>query len=164
MFDFEPEKSQKAYTKAARAAGEKLAKKHKVTTPVDVKQIINAEGFKLIDDVFPENISGYADLDAGEIYVNKIKPNVHQRFTMAHEIGHAILKHRVRKWTEYADLHELSPDKPLEEEANAFAAGLLMPSFLVKPLFEKVKPKDMATLLEVSETALWISLTTYKLI
>ncbi|MCI0184817.1 ImmA/IrrE family metallo-endopeptidase [Sulfoacidibacillus ferrooxidans] len=165
MFDYEESTPQKALTKPARALGEKLAKQYCTTPPVDVEKIIiEVFGLHLVKLELPVNVSGNADLDSQEIYINTKKHPVHQRFTMAHELGHLALNHKVRKWTEYADVNESSPDKPLEEEANAFASGLLMPGYLLKEKIKTMKPKEMAQLFQVSEEALWYSLRTNRII
>jgi len=165
VFDYEPSATQKALTKPARVMGEKFAKRHFTTPPVDVeKMIVEQFDLHLVKLELPESISGNADLDTKEIYINTRKHPVHQRFTMAHELGHVALNHKARKWTEYGDFHESSPDKPLEEEANAFASGLLMPGDFLKEYFKKMKPKEMAQLFQVSEQALWFSLRVHRIV
>lgn len=163
--DYLPPDKPQALTKPARAEGEKLAKKFFTSPPVNVEQIIVEHyGFTLRKLKLPDNVSGNAQLELNEIVVNVNKSNSHQRFTLAHELGHIILKHNVRKWSEFGDIHESSPDKPLEEEANAFASGLLIPSYLLKPFaVAKKSPKETAILFEVSEEAMWYAYKTYNL-
>lgn len=164
-FEYKNEEAPKALTTAARTEGEKLAKKHFSTPPVDVEKLItDFYGFTLRKLELPENVSGKADLVSKEIIVNTRNSFVHQRFTMAHELGHIVLNHESRRWTEFGDATESTPDKPMEEEANAFTAGLLIPSFLLKPLaMSKKPPKDTAILFQVSEHSMWIAYKTYKL-
>lgn len=155
-------------TKAARKFGEKIAKEASFKKPpVDVFSIIeNIYGLKIRKLALNDEISAIADLDNNEIIINKDKPFYHTRFTAAHELGHILLKHKQRKWTEYsADVNSSNPNKPIEEEANAFAAGLLMPEYLVKKLAnKKTTPDELARLFEVSKEAMWYSIQTYRLI
>lgn len=164
-FEYSPEETSKALTIAARAEGQKLAKKFFTSPPIDVEHlIINHFGFTLRKLELPDNLSGKAEYDLNEIVVNTKMSFTHQRFTLAHELGHFVLKHQVRKWTEYGDFYEGSPDKPLEEEANAFASGLLIPSYLLKPYaVAKNPPRETAPIFQVSEQAMWYAYKTYKL-
>lgn len=164
-FDYFNDETPKGLTAAARAEGERLAKKHFTAPPIDVEKLIIEDfGFTLRKLELPENISGNAHMELKEVTVNTRNSIVHQRFTLAHELGHIVLNHDERRWTEYGDINESSPDQPIEEEANAFAAGLLMPSFLLKPLaITKKTPKETALLFQVSEQAMWYSYKTYKL-
>ncbi len=88
--------------------------------------------------------------------------NIHrQRFTVAHEIGHMILRHT----TSHVYLDSDS-NKPEETEANQFAAELLMPTSMLKKDIENGK-KDMKLLANryiVSDEALWHKVINEKLI
>ncbi|MGO4741559.1 ImmA/IrrE family metallo-endopeptidase [Bosea sp. 2KB_26] len=53
------------------------------------------------------------------IFLNRRQPADRQRFTLAHELGHIVM-HRV-------------PSPEMEEEANTFAASLLMPAKDIRP-------------------------------
>ena len=155
-------------TKAARKFGEKIAKEASyMKPPIDVFSLIeNTYGLKIRRLSLNDDISAIADLDKNEIIFNQDKPYYHTRFTAAHELGHILLKHKERKWTEYsASVNSSNPNKPIEEEANAFAAGLLMPEYLVKKLAnKKTTPAELAKLFEVSNEAMWHSINTYRLI
>lgn len=98
-------------TPVARAAANKLWRAHGSTVPVDVVAIAKASGLTVIVSAFD-----HAGLlrDGTVIEVPKRDPLVRQRFTVAHELGHATLRHAV-------------PEDRIEVEANAFAAELLLP-------------------------------------
>lgn len=164
-FEYSNEEAPKALTTPARMEGEKLAKKHFSAPPVNIEMLItDVYGFTLRKLELPENVSGRADLASKEIIVNTRNNFVHQRFTMAHELGHIVLNHETRRWSELDDANQSNPDKPMEEEANAFAAGLLIPSFLLKPLAMANKnPKEASILFQVSEHSMWIAYKTYRL-
>ena len=69
-----------------------------------------------------KKISGFTDLDYKIIIFNDTHPKVRQRFTIAHEIGHIMLKHSVKD-----HIYNINSQDPIEIEANMFAVELLMP-------------------------------------
>ena len=60
------------------------------------------------------------------------------RFSIAHELGHYFIeRHRVYLMTggqAHGSINEFRSDKQIEREADSFAASLLMPTHLIKPL------------------------------
>lgn len=98
-------------TPVARAAATKLWRQHGSRVPVDVFAIARATGLTVIIDAFD-----HAGLlrDGVVIEVPSRDPVTRQRFTVAHELGHATLRHEV-------------PEDRIEVEANAFAAELILP-------------------------------------
>ncbi len=81
-------------------------------------------------------VAGYIDIEARRIVISEREIATRQKFTVAHELGH---------WLMHRELIKSDPDKgvllrnaldepnpdPLEKEANAFAARLLVPSSLL---------------------------------
>ena len=71
------------------------------------------------------------DQTEGEILLNPNEPNSRKRFTLAHEIGHIVLKHQgdgeKRTVDKREDMEKMSKS-PKEYAADAFAAELLMPA------------------------------------
>lgn len=121
----------------------------------------------------PDEVSGiFVTIDGLScIAVNDTHPNVRQRFTVAHEIGHAV----------YSDARELFVDfygvdanagygniahERLERKANQFAAELLMPSsWLREEAFrQRVDLSFLARRYDVSEQAMWFRLLNLGLI
>jgi len=155
-------------TKAARKFGEKTAKEASyLKPPIDVFSLIeNKYGIKIRKISLNDDISAIVDLEQNEIIINEDKPYYHTRFTAAHELGHILLKHKDRKWKEYSShISDSNPNKPIEEEANAFASGLLMPEYLLKKLASKqTTPNELAKLFEVSQEAMWYSINNYRLL
>lgn len=107
--------------------------------PVQVSQIAKAKGARIFADSLEGELSGftYRDKSRAVIGVNTRHARVRQNFTMAHELGHFLLHDqeplhvdrdfRVRLRD---DLASQGTDEA-EQEANFFAASLLMPkSFL----------------------------------
>jgi Zn-dependent peptidase ImmA (M78 family) len=108
------------------------------TIPVDVEGLALALGISVNTPFLPDNVSGMIRKrgeDDYEISVNATHPETRQRFTIAHEIGHFVL-HRSLMGDGNVDDRAYRSDGsvpnnrigPLqEEEANRFAANLLMP-------------------------------------
>jgi Zn-dependent peptidase ImmA (M78 family) len=65
------------------------------------------------------------ETNAAYVLVNSDKPRVRRRFTIAHELGHLFMGHL--EGGQVAIDESLNERAPQEREANAFAAGLLMP-------------------------------------
>lgn len=90
----------------------------------------------------------------------RVAPNTHpgrRRFSIAHELGHLVLKHSTRACTE-RDLRDWSDNSNGERDANVFAASLLMPEKLIQPYVDVDEARfdhvvAMATALNVSLTA-----------
>jgi hypothetical protein len=95
----------------ARSAARKLWLEHGSQVPVDVAAIAHAAGLTIELGRYQHN-GQLRDHKIIEVPVDQ--SNTRQRFTIAHELGHATLRHTV------------AHDK-IEIEANAFAAELLLP-------------------------------------
>jgi len=154
---------------------------------INVKEICRIIKININENIFEADIdlndSGSFNDDAWEITINSIEPLNRQRFTIAHELGHALLKHkgvsfRTKEMKKYKNII-----KRMEEvEANKFAASLLMPKILVKKLLSKAIHdngydannldqfeveqliKEVAKILIVSEEALSYSIENYKIL
>ncbi|MGB0121265.1 MAG: ImmA/IrrE family metallo-endopeptidase [Solirubrobacterales bacterium] len=129
----------------------------------DVNDMSKAPGAP--EDVHADQISGLLLTGLGEIWVNETEANrwpTRRRFTISHELGHWVL-HRTGQQQLFCRTVEVISDRELaeaerkvttrpaipvtEEEANAFAAALLMPAHLVNEHHERCKG-DMALLRE----------------
>ena len=163
---FNNDGQKKSETKTARLMGEKLAKKYFTNPAVPIREFLKEEyEFTIIEMELSDNIYALVDLDDKEIVLNTNQGINRCRFTLAHELGHIVLNHKIRKWTEYSNYIGTNPDQPLEEEANAFASGFLMPGDWLRHFVkEGLSPADLAKLFQVSQEALWYSLETNRLI
>lgn len=92
------------------------------------------------------------------IYSNCKNPAYRQRFTIAHEIGHYYLNHVSKESSSdvmWRDKVSSDGTEPLEISANAFAAELLMPEFLIKGMYDRgYSVRQMAYELRVSIAAI----------
>lgn len=123
------------YQNAKNKAGE-LLEEFTVTEPiVPVFQIAEQKGLKVAIVKMPDklsNVSGLLDPEKKVIYVNSEDPSNRQAFTVAHELGHFILKHEPNKYGVLPRFAELIASNPLEQEANCFAANFLVPEKMLR--------------------------------
>ncbi|GLS43729.1 ImmA/IrrE family metallo-endopeptidase [Methylobacterium brachythecii] len=103
-----------------------------------------------------KTVSGFLDLQDNCIFVNKDESPARQNFTIAHELGHFLL---------HADLLRNHPNQysvlyrapigaakdPLEQEANAFAAHILVPRSFLDRYYKIASRQELARLFNVSE-------------
>jgi len=136
-----------------RAADELLARAQledpdAVEPPIDVKRLAVLCGVRVLPFSFApeendEGLSGLLiELDDGPVIgVESDQYGPRARFTVAHELGHHLLRHHNRFHVDLATLPSEGSgegrlyDGRLEREANDFAANLLMPATLVRMRF-----------------------------
>ena len=114
--------------------------------PIPLDSIIQKRGLTIKEYDLGVGVSGVLLINKGSgvIGVNPDEPKVRQRFTKAHELGHYEL-HRHNSAL-FIDKGFLNRDKNsstgeilVEQEANAFAAALLMPEYLLEKEIKKQK-------------------------
>ncbi len=113
--------------------------------PIPLTDIVASNGLNIVYadfSVIPDGnkIAGFIDFSKSRIVVNKDDSPNRQRFTIAHELGHYIMhQDYVKDESKYNVLLRVPlRDKGYtseEQEANCFAANLLVP----KELLEKYK-------------------------
>ena len=122
-----------------------LLEKNNITqAPVDIEKIAKNEDLKVIKSSdFEPDLSGM--IINKTVYLNKNMSENRNRFTLSHELGHYLLHN--------LDDHKYKPvrfradgipteEQQREQEANRFAAELLMPRSFLE---EKLKNKDYIT-------------------
>lgn len=143
--------------------------------PVDVNRIAEELGFVVMPHDFSEDTSAVLFIEDGTkaIGVNRSHALVRQRFSVAHELGHYLSGHE--DFTERGEGEKINvdgqfnpadPQQRLEQEANEFAAELLMPGHMVKEELARMGSLDgpaLASKFNVSEQAMWIQLASLQL-
>lgn len=103
------------------------------------------------------HFSGYFSVRQGKptIEYNANDSLVRRRFTVAHELGHYVLGHQDAP-RDYPDSFGSKNGSPIEQQANKFAAELLMPSHVVKTmaLAGSNSLEELANLFAVSKVAM----------
>ncbi|WP_439121919.1 ImmA/IrrE family metallo-endopeptidase [Marivita sp.] len=124
--------------------------------PVNPVEIARSKGVgvKFVDFAGDaDRISGFYDCDENAIYVNKHEFPLRQTFTVAHELGHALMH---KDWAASEDYKILFRDSDYdgndsyEKEANAFAAHLLVPRFMLGEYWEGNTAESLSRLFAVS--------------
>jgi Zn-dependent peptidase ImmA (M78 family) len=121
------EKIEKEAARVAREAGVEGV------FPVPLEQIAKWLGYTPLTFDGEDDLSGAIQHENKQIFVNRRHHVTRQRFTMAHEIGHAVLHGDQGSILDYRKTMN-SPDRK-EMEANRFAADLLMPGEMFRAVF-----------------------------
>jgi Zn-dependent peptidase ImmA (M78 family) len=160
-----------------RLAAELLEEAEVARAPVPVDKVARRQGFRLYYERLETDLSGFyvRNGDDRVIGVNGHHPSVRQRFTIAHELGHALLEgtaHHDRVFR-FRDPRSSEGIDPEEVAANTFAAELLMPEEWITDrwtgltsdgeLTDEEAAKQMAKEFGVSSQALTIRLSTLGL-
>ena len=113
------------------------------TTPIiPVFEIAESNGVNVVLTGFGEftdKISGFCDFGAAKLFVNEADHLNRQLFTIAHEFGHWVLHRAIfeadtDRYPVLPRFSEPNKEDVLEKEANFFAANLLVPERLLKPV------------------------------
>lgn len=154
-----------------------LSKYSEFALPINVKNIVQKLGIILKPFPLGDDVSGVLSLENGKsvIIYNSLQSKQRRRFTIAHELGHYIL-HRNESNLFVDSNFKLfrsnnSSDTPhkafLEQQANLFAASILMPKELVEREIEKIdfdfskgdeSLQYLSKLFNVSSTAMYYRL------
>ena len=137
--------------KIERRAMQLIADNRVTIPPVQVDEIAKNLGLGLLAYDLGDGVSGALVVENGKGFIgyNPIHPRVRQRFTISHEIAHFYLHNTNRQDKLFVDkdfivkyrsannytIEELKQ----EQEANAFAAALLMPKDFVMLEIKKEK-------------------------
>ncbi|MFD0388681.1 ImmA/IrrE family metallo-endopeptidase [Tistrella bauzanensis] len=137
--------------------------------PVPVVALARRLGLKVYDEETNAAISGRLVRDTARggpsgyaVYVNGAHHRNRKRFTLAHEIAHFLLHRHLLEAGIVEDdaLYRSHLSNAIESEANRMAAEILMPWHLIDQAIDQgiTAPADLASLFQVSETAMRIRL------
>lgn len=139
--------------------------------PIPIEAIALKMGLRVMPYDLGENVSGVLVISEGQgiIGYNPSEAKVRQRFTIAHELGHYEL-HRGQKdlfidkkfIVEFRNRRSSTGEIKKEQEANAFAAAILMPDKLLLKeiknhnydLNDEDSMRDLARIFNVSISAI----------
>lgn len=105
-------------------------------TPVDIYSIAEFLGLEVQEEAMDDELSGYIEPRGSgwTIGVNSYHHPNRQRFTIAHELGHFLLHKPSEKHVDVTFARRSGRRDRLEQEADLFAAELLMPESEVRKL------------------------------
>jgi Zn-dependent peptidase ImmA (M78 family) len=139
--------------------------------PIQIDNLISKRNLIIKHSDLGDGISGLLLIkdNVGVIGINQADPEVRQRFTKAHELGHYEL-HRQNKdlfidkgfAVLFRDKNSSIGEIKIEQEANAFAAGILMPEkFIIREIqknkfdiYDDESMQKLAEIFNVSTTAM----------
>ncbi len=119
----------------AKTAAESLIEDYS-TPAIPVIEIAESNGVKVdfvdFGDEYNDKVAGICEFKEARILVNAFDGVGRQRFTIAHELGHWILHRDIflsnpERYPVLMRFQKPSEADPLEQEANYFAANLLVP-------------------------------------
>lgn len=163
-------------------AREVLSKYDHITLPIRIEDVALSEGIKVLPYDLGEDVSGFLAIENGQVVIgyNQNESRVRRRFTIGHELGHYYL-HRdhsslfvdklFRAYRTSAGNNNPNTEK-LEQQANAFAAAILMPEHLIHKEITKIQidlgsedgMKELAKIFDVSTIAMHYRLTNLGLL
>ena len=142
--------------------------------PISPLDMTKELGIPVFDWDFPDEVSGIFVIENKQVSIgiNRNHPNVRQRFTIAHELGHYVYQEDNELFLDFNEydipIHVYDEEnQKLETKANRFAANLLMPKGWVKKDFAKygeVGLSQIARKYIVSEQAMWFRLLNLNLV
>jgi IrrE N-terminal-like domain len=127
--------------------------------PTDVRAIVSKWPHLSVVETELDGDGLFVDLGVvgGEILVKKSKHETRKRFTLAHELGHFLVRHHIR---------EKSERREVENWCNKFAAELLLPKLLVSQHLKSGGLSHLTerlhhgpTVFQVSEKAFYLRVT-----
>lgn len=132
----------------------RLLEQHRVVgPPVPVEKIVDTLGLELRRAPAEDDLSGFLYRDrhknTAAIGVNSTHQANRQRFTIGHELGHFLLHdhegiHVDRRFEVKLRINRSSEESDDQEnEANLFAAELLMPESILKADLAKIEQLDL---------------------
>lgn len=128
-----------------------------VADSIDVIEVAKKLGFVVGNAGLSEDVDGFIIVDENKgnilgidtnklIGVNASKELAWKRFIIAHEIGHYILHYDKEKDNGmYAHREHKKGKNEIENEADFFAANLLMPRKKFRNKYNELKKKDLST-------------------
>ncbi len=128
--------------------------------PIDPIKIAEEEGIELLGDAYGDDfdarIEFHPEIEKFAIFYQLARPGFtlgRVNFSLAHELGHYYLH---SKYLLSGQSHNSEPDyrskDPMERQADAFAAALLMPRHLFKSRIEKLR-REICTLRDICKLA-----------
>jgi len=142
----------------AKSQAEKLSSNFSAP-PIPVLEIAENNGVDVVFANFGQHaneVAGFCDFGDAKLYVNDKDSTERQLFTIAHELGHwmlhkPIFDHDPERYPVLLRVQDANEKDPLEQEANCFAANLLVPMRLLKPVSEAPATK-LSKIFGVSRT------------
>lgn len=147
------------YDRAKKAARDLIAKYKIKTAPIDPEAIAEAEGVEVVYANFggkiAEEVAGFSEPMNGRIVINRALHTNRKVYTIAHELGHHVLH---KDYLDDEGAYQVFPrmnsyagtKPPEEQEADAFAAELLVPIDMLRKYVDFASPSELSAMFMVS--------------
>lgn len=127
--------------------------------PIPVVEIAEGNGVDVVFadfGVYRETVAGFCDFRAAKLFVNRADKLERQLFTIAHEFGHWVLHREFflknpDKYPVFPRFQSGASKNAYEQEANKFAANMLVPDRLLRPV-SSAPVSVLANIFKVSKT------------
>jgi Zn-dependent peptidase ImmA (M78 family) len=153
-----------------REMARKVLKKYAVIQPgTPLEEIAKGEGLEILYRRWPNSVGALLLRKKRIIGVNSNHHPHRQRFSIAHELGHYFLNHRLDDYEKNITL-DTPPagddfSRIQNREADEFASELLVPLVIIKVSYKKIKDgRALADIFNVSREVMFIALEKHKLI
>lgn len=120
--------------------------KHDLSFPENsILEVAEKLGISVKTVIFKENVAGLLDYgtenEGAQIFISETDSEKKRNFTIAHEIGHLLLHKTsgVRLKVDRHDMQDFAQKSVDEEEADYFAAELLVPQIKLKEIIFKAR-------------------------
>lgn len=163
----------KLHLKIENLASEIISNNGIMAPSIDIEKIVSNEGLRVTSYDLGDDVSGALVVENGKgaIGYNPNDSILRRRFTIAHEYGHFLLHSETQRLfvdkdflIKFRNANKYTQNEIIQEqEANAFAAAILMPRHMIKKeinkprfnnLSESVLIQQLAHIFEVSEIAM----------
>lgn len=140
------------YKNSRNLAWEILLHENVTALPIRMTKLCKGIGIPVVLHDKPERGDGFCTIIDGQPYIfvfrGAYRPR--QRFTVAHELGHILLRH-VGKYA-LVNREPIPSDNPIEQAANVFASRLLAPACVLWGC-NAFTPEAIADLCDISMQA-----------
>jgi Zn-dependent peptidase ImmA (M78 family) len=153
-----------------REMARKILKRYAVTRPdTPLEEIARGEGLEILFRRWPNSVGALLLRKNRIIGVNSNHHPHRQRFSIAHELGHYFLNHRLDDYEKNIILDNPPAGDDFSRiqnrEADEFASELLVPLAILKDSYKKIKDDTaLADIFNVSREVMFIALEKHKLI
>ncbi len=153
-----------------RGMARKVLRKYAVTKPsTPVGEIAEGEGLKILYRKWPNSVGALLLRKNRIIGVSSNHHPHRQRFSIAHELGHYFLNHRLDDYEENITLDNPPAGDDFSRiqnrQADEFASELPVPLPIIKVFYKKIKDgRALAHIFNVSQEVVFIALEKHKMI
>ncbi|WP_249365737.1 ImmA/IrrE family metallo-endopeptidase [Cytobacillus citreus] len=139
---------------------QRIIRKNSLVPPINVVETLKKYADYVEDDL-PSEVDAICIMTKKPlVIVHKFQAPNRKRFTLAHELGHIIMPWHhgmISCHTDTEDIVDGTAYQKMENEANSFAAELLMPSTWLKDIIDQYEKQGVEKLVDIVATKAEVS-------